>query len=61
MSCMFLPGMLKPNLLTNLFRDCVNTNKYSLSSAQLFTSKVRQMVPTDIRNLTKILKNNNWQ
>ena len=55
MSCMFLPGMLKPNLLTNL------SFKYSLSSVQLFTSKVRQMVPIDIRNLTKILKNNNWQ
>ena len=56
MSSIFRPRLTKYNLQfqSDVVRNCVNSNKYDLSSTRFFASKVWQIVPMKMKNLKSL-------
>ena len=56
MSSIFRPRLTKCNLQfqSDVVRNCVNSNKYDLSSTRFFASRVWQMVPMKMKNLKSL-------
>ena len=56
MSSIFPPRLIKYNLQaqSNFFRNSVNSSKCGMNSIGLFTSKVWQMAPMEMKNLKSL-------